>query len=72
MPGFGSFLMNSSVSMCSSAPGVCRSVGPTGPVQLPPAGRLKRGPRTEEDSSDDPAVEDHEQQTLRSLLPEQL
>lgn len=37
--------------------GVCRSVGS---VQLWPEGRFER-PHTEEDGSDDPAVEDHEQ-----------
>lgn len=76
MPGFPSFWFGSRsctfLHLCLCIPGVCRSGGPPGPVRLGPGGRFERGPHTEEDSSHDPAVEDHEQQTIWSLLPEQL
>lgn len=54
------------------SPGPCRSISLTGSVQLSPECRLSRGTHTEKDGSNDPAVEDHEQQTIRSFLPKQL
>lgn len=56
-------------------PGTCRSFGLTGPAQLGPECRFTSGTRcahTEKDGSNDTAVEDHEQQTIRSFLPKQL
>lgn len=51
-------ILSRSVPVFLSLPGLRRSVGP---VQPWPESRFKRGPHTEEDSSDDSTVEDHEQ-----------
>lgn len=48
---------------------MCRSPGP---VRTRQGARWKQGPGAEEDSPDDPPVEDYEQQTFWRLLPEQL
>lgn len=45
--------------------------GSAGPVRCRPEGPPERGRHAQEDGSHDPAVEDHEQQTVRSALPEQ-
>lgn len=64
------------IFMCVCPPGVCRSAGLSGAAGLWPECSRPRGggqsPAPEEDSPDDPAVEDHEQQTVWSVLPEQL
>jgi len=54
---------------CAGSAGLCRSGSPD---QREPGGRFPRGPDAAEGRSYDPAVEDHEQQTVWSVLPEQL
>lgn len=58
-----------------SEPSACISPGgrrPPGSVQCGPGTRGEQGARAEEDSPDVAPVEDHEQQTVWRVLPEQL